>query len=157
MNADNQVTFSAEKEVDLDAAKMWTVFGDWKSLPEFKEVPSDLVTFEGDGIGSTVTIVKQYGDLLIEELTALDDKAMTLKYKMNEFGDFPILSYECTMEVSDSQGGGCFVSWSGSAAYHNSKAAKGEEASDGKDSFAELVSGFYGTWIANAAEMAKAS
>ena len=161
-----RVTFSAEKVVDLDAAKMWAVFGNWASIPEYKGLPGDLMSVEGDGgIGSTVTMKDSGGFpggeglTLIEEVTALDDKAMTLKYKMNEFGVFPILAYECTMQVTESQGGACVVSWSGSAAYngHDGTAAEGEEAWHGKDSFVELMDNLYDGWITAAADMAKAS
>lgn len=112
-----------ETELDIPAADLWALLGDFGNMMWVPNVASCEV--QGDGVGM-VRILKTDDGLEVREyLDALDNAAMHLAYSIPKDAPMPILEYRATIDISDLGQGRSAISWKG---YGEEQGMSAEEA-----------------------------
>ena len=99
------------KKVGAPADAVWTQLGDFAGIEAGGGI--DSVSFEGDGVGMTRTIVMG-GRPVVERLEVHDPDARTFTYAIiNEDSPLPFSDYTATVQIIDDGDGTCTVDWVG--------------------------------------------
>lgn len=99
------------KTINAPADAVWGQLGNFAGVKVGGAVES--VSYEGEGVGMTRTIVMGGGPI-IERLEAHDDTARTFTYAIvNDDGPLPFSNYSATVLVSDNGDGTTTVDWTG--------------------------------------------
>ncbi len=99
------------KQIGAPADAVWAQLGNFAGMEAGGGI--DSVTYEGEGVGMTRTIVMG-GRPIVERLEVRDDDARTLTYVIiNEDGPLPFANYSSTIRVDDNGDGTCTVDWTG--------------------------------------------
>lgn len=99
------------KKVGAPAEAVWAQLGDFTGIEAGGGI--DSVSFDGDGVGMTRTIVMG-GRAVIERLEAHDSAARTFTYAIiNEDSPLPFSDYSATVQIIDDGDDTCTVDWVG--------------------------------------------
>ncbi len=99
------------KTINASADAVWAQLGDFAGIKAGGGIES--VSYEGEGVGMTRTIVMANGPV-VERLEAHDDAARTFTYAIiNDDGPLPFSNYSATVIISDNGDGTSTVDWTG--------------------------------------------
>ena len=85
----------------------------WQSLSTFyMDLPGIECVVEGSGVGAVRTFTLPNGGQIVERLESLDDQARTLTYSIINDSPLPVNDYLSTMQVVDTGGRQCELTWS---------------------------------------------
>jgi len=100
------------KSVAAPADAVWAQLGDFSGIEAGGGI--DSVSFEGEGVGMTRTIVMG-GRPVVERLEAHDAGERTFTYAIiNEDSPLPFSNYSATVRIIDNEDDTCTVDWTGS-------------------------------------------
>ena len=99
------------KAINAPVEAVWAQLGDFTGIKAGGGIES--VSYEGEGVGMTRTIVMGGGSV-VERLEAHDDAARTFTYAIiNDDSPLPFSDYSATVIVSDNGDGTSTVDWTG--------------------------------------------
>ena len=95
-------------EIAAPPATVWALVKDWGGMAKWHPAVGEVAVN-----GTTERILKlKGGGNVVEELEAIDDGAMMLRYRMKDPGPVPVNNYSAAISVV-SQGSGSLVQWKG--------------------------------------------
>jgi len=99
------------KQIRASADAAWDQLGNFSGIEAGGGI--DSVTYEGEGVGMTRTIVMG-GKPIVERLDVHDPAAKTFTYAIiNDDGPLPFSDYSATVKIDDNGDGTCTVDWTG--------------------------------------------
>ena len=100
------------KTVSAPADAVWDQLGDFSGIEAGGGI--DSVSFEGEGVGMTRTIVMG-GRPVVERLEVHDSAERTFTYVIiNDDSPLPFSNYSATVKIIDNEDGTSTVDWTGS-------------------------------------------
>ncbi len=143
--------------IHASAAQVWALVGDYNNWQRW--LPMVERTGEaGDGKspGALRTLVlKDSGSKIVESLDAIDDAAMTLKYRIREvdINVFPVNTYSSTITVRPNGAADSTVEWRGAFFRADQNFDPPEKYND--DTATAAVSSLYSAGLANLKKVAE--
>ena len=99
------------KKIGAPADAVWAQLGNFAGIQAGGGI--DSVSFEGEGVGMTRTIVMG-GRPIVERLEVHDADARTFTYAIiNEDSPLPFSNYSATVRIEDNGDDTCTVDWTG--------------------------------------------
>jgi hypothetical protein len=99
------------KQIGASADAVWEKLGNFSGIEAGGGI--DSVSFEGEGVGMTRTIVMG-GNPVVERLEVHDADARTFTYAIiNDDSPLPFSNYSATVRITDNGDGTCTVDWTG--------------------------------------------
>ncbi len=99
------------KKVNAPIEAVWAEIGNFSGLEAGGGI--DSVTYEGEGVGMTRTIVMG-GRPVVERLDVHDSDAKMFSYAIiNDDGPLPFSNYSATVHITDNNDGTSTVDWTG--------------------------------------------
>ena len=111
-------------EVDAKPSAVWAAIGDFCGIGAWHPAVAKCEEAEADG-KTRRTLTLGDGAMIVEELVAWDDDAMSYTYTAVE-GPLPVDNYESTITVTEA-GEGSQISWTGSFDAKGATDAEAEE------------------------------
>jgi carbon monoxide dehydrogenase subunit G len=124
------IDLSESVDIAKPAADVWGAVEDWCSISTWHPVIAECEAYE-EGGKTMRKLTTGDGGVLIEELTARDDDAMSFSYVIIE-SPLPIADYASTVQVGEN-GDGATITWSST---YNADGVSDDEAF-------ELMTGIY--------------
>ncbi|MBU3693832.1 MAG: SRPBCC family protein [Rhodocyclaceae bacterium] len=134
-------------EVAAPAAAVWALVKDWGGMAKWHPAVESVT------VNGTERILNlKGGGKVIEELEAIDDANMSLRYRMKDPGPLPVNNYSAQMGVA-SVGSGAMVNWKGAfyRAYLNNDPPP--EQSD--EAAVKAITGIYKSGLENLKKVAE--
>lgn len=145
--------------IHASAEKVWALVGDYNHWQRW--LPTVARTADaGDGksAGALRTLIlKDSGAQIVESLDAIDDDAMTLKYRIRtvDIDVFPVNTYSSTITVRANGAADSIVEWRGAFFRADQNFDPPEKYSD--DTATAAVGEFYSAGLANLKKVAEQS
>lgn len=99
------------KKIGAPADAVWAQLGNFAGIQAGGGI--DSVSYEGEGVGMTRTIVMG-GQPIVERLEVHDADARTFTYAIiNEDSPLPFSNYSATVRIEDNGDDTCTVDWTG--------------------------------------------
>lgn len=94
-------------EIAAPPAKVWALLKDWGGMAKWHPAVSEVTV---NGTERILTL--KGGGKIIEELEAVDEANMSLRYRMKDPGPVPVNNYSAQISVA-TVGSGSMVNWKG--------------------------------------------
>jgi len=94
-------------EIAAPPAQVWAMVKDWAGMAKWHPAVAEV-----GGNGNERILNLKSGGKVVEELEAVDDASMLLRYRMKDPGPVPVNNYSAALTVV-AQGGGSMVQWNG--------------------------------------------
>jgi hypothetical protein len=113
--AQAQSTLNVYQTIDIaaPAGKVWNAVKNWDNLhgwhPAFAS--TELTGGQNNTVGATRRLTLKDGPSFDEELTAFDERAMRLRYKIISEAPLPITNYDSTIRVLPTGSNSATVVW----------------------------------------------
>lgn len=135
-------------EIAAPPAKVWALVKDWGGMAKWHPAVGEVAVN-----GTTERILKlKGGGAVVEELEAVDEGSMMMRYRMKDPGPVPVNNYSAAISVV-AQGSGALVQWKGAfyRAYLNNDPPP--EQSD--EAAVKAITGIYKSGLDNLKKIAE--